>query len=64
MTSNPKPNTPVTDPGYGGSTTHIWPLSFGFSQTLETVQSISATGSGQKTAPDGSYSCGSTRVWA
>jgi outer membrane protein TolC len=55
QTSNPLPNTPVTDPKYSGSTTRQWPLNFGFSQTLETGQTISANGSGSKTAADGFY---------
>ncbi|HUP05066.1 MAG TPA: TolC family protein [Bryobacteraceae bacterium] len=54
-TFDPKPNTPVADPSYGGSTTRTWPLTFGFNQTLETGQSISASASGTKTSADGGY---------
>jgi outer membrane protein TolC len=48
--SNATPATPVTASNYGSIESRSLPLTFGYSQTLESGQSISVTGNGSKSS--------------
>jgi len=47
-TSDAQPNTPSAAPSFASINTRTLPLSFGFSQTLDTGQTIAASAGGQK----------------